>query len=360
MDWIMRTLSNMVEIEHRDEEKKDQLTITTDVGSMPEETDIKAINISSKYEGVLAPEDLLPDILPHTPQLRRLSSFIRMTWRGLCSLNLEGIEELEVHLEGPITEEKLSISTLKRLILFADRGVTNNQSIDFSGIKQLECLSLSYLKGQDLQQISSLEGLKRLALREIGIKDLNWLNGAKYKLKSLNIGDNVEDCKGIFSQNDIERLTILYSSISDLTPIVNAPKLSYVDLRYGNITNDRCLRESHIEKVLVTDEDSKREWIDREVRELSVQAARFLCGRKQQFRKWNELSQSQQRYLVYISGKSFEFQIEHLIRSIFDDTIKRVKTGKKRMMYKITTDEFIHSFSQQCYKEFPFLKAVNS
>ena len=264
MGWIEDALKEKELLVQIEREKPFRLVLNTPEDIPSDLTQITSVHFSSRYKGN-SPIELLHGILQEASELRNISIFVPVPWNEICSLELNGIQELTFCLDGVPGEKAIVAAQRKKLCIFGRAMLTPLEllvqpylHIDYSGIPHLVSLELKEFQQVYPDDFMNLTELESLSISKAEINDLLWLERAQYQLKYLFINANIIDCSGIESQNHLETLILSHTCFHDVDPIEHLSKLEMLDLRWNEIQDEGTLRDKGIPHVLITREDGAR------------------------------------------------------------------------------------------------------
>lgn len=124
--------------------------------------------------------------------------------------------------------------------IYQDRGRTNMSVLRYMPF--LKVLCICYQESIDLSGISDLEYLEEVSLLNDNITDIHALSGLK-RLKKLALGwNNITDVSPLSGLSDLESLGLWNNEIKDISSLGGLKKLTYFDVTGNQIQDISCIQ----------------------------------------------------------------------------------------------------------------------
>lgn len=312
----------------------------------------------------------LPHILEKATDLRRFSILQPfMKWTDICALDLSNIESLLIHTDQIAYSPRLECPNAKELYLSCDGSEIENSvdeecenHMDYTGLQSLEQLSLSSEIKLCMDDFAGLKSLKYLKINKAQSDNLDWLQNAKYSLKTLIVISGLKDCQGLKYQKEIEDLSFEFHEITDVHPIEQLKNLKKLFLGRDLIQDEGNLRNMNLESIRITSRDAMINDILHKVTAMGNDAVRDSLYYKKQMED-NRDNQTTFRYRQYKAfvAKSFCDQIKHLVRAKYNQYETEFATQKwrdsmqNRVVKVMSPEEYVDFFRESAYEKYPFL-----
>ena len=355
-DWLGQTIGDLARLKEIDAEKSNSLSIYSDQDFPASLDNVKSVHISYKYEGKQI-ISLIERVLSQA-QLSRLSIMYSVKWADICSLDLSGIEELAISLEGELTADTIGTNSLRKLEMFGEKDVINGEMLNLSTISMLESLSIHRIMGFDPWQIVSLSGLKKLDIQDSGISNLEWLKDASYQLENLCIIDPIFDCSGIEAQKSIIKLTIGHCVMMDATPIAELHHLKHLDIRNGSFFGGEGLRKLGIDELFLNRQDVDSHRLKASASGLTYWAAMRIRNQNKNYSNqeyMSNLNPFQRRRALRLLELPIEQRIMEAIEQEYKHHIRVVSESKYPRLASYSNEEYIRAFKTEAERLFPFI-----
>ena len=268
------------------------------------------------------------------------------TWEQVADMELKGIKRLVFSLKGAQGDKKINAPDLLQLCIYGEAGIgyadlldNPTSHVDFSGMPFLEKLELRHLQLIYPEDFSGLARLTGLTLVGADVSSLHWLGEAAYSLRELYVDSDVEELKGLESQQELETLRIYSAVIKDYSPITALKKLKNLDLRYSDIEHEQELKAMPLDCILAAGQDKDENGIDSEVREM-IKTAVALHGPAYSRKK---------------SPPSFETEVISWIRASYEAKLKAIASRDRFDNNELFKDAYIERFKAKAKEYCDFL-----
>lgn len=363
MGWLDDAIRINNELDKFDAERKHRLIINN-LDDIPVDfSEISSVHFGSQYKGMSAIK-VLPDIIKQAFRLRKISICSeKVSWKDICRLNLNNIEELSFSLRGHETLLSLNAGSLKKLVIFGDTDLTpmellisQKQHIDFCGTPMLEHLELRNFQQADPTDFRHLSKLQKLAISGSKLYNLDWLQESDYRLNYLYFDGELDDCSGVVYQPDIKILNLYHTQIQDVSPIEKMTTLERLDLRYGIVHDESMLRSMGIKEVMITRRDGDIVSIQREAFDLARFAVIRLRSENKQIDRVDELPKFKKKILLRHIEEPFEERIKRHIEIGFDSKLRKMEEPNSHAFSSNANDELIEIYKKTAFEYCPFLE----
>lgn len=357
MNYVEEVLADIKTLESARIPRETFLQIRSDVDISSEALrKAESISFPYNYEGPSL-GSLLPIVVNSAPKLRELSVHLCDYTIDFSALDLRRVEKLTVYADSDNSFVAVDMPKLIDLSVRFNRDSASPSFLDLSGAPNIKSLALYDTNSLDFSCLNTLMALKKLHIRSQDMMDLDWLKDTGYKLKTLYVEGKINDCEGIISQHELERLSISHHVLLDVSPIEKLKHLKDLDLLYGTLLGEGNLRAMGLEHIRLNKRDEDYRAIRAKVRELCFLAARTISYEN---RVGQGLIIPQNPYFPKLMKRRMEkpldLRIEECITRDYDAAIESMKNDKRFHAHTMNRSEYIEAYKMVALNEYPFLQ----
>lgn len=165
-------------------------------------------------------------------------------------------QDLAADFYNDCSEIEHHLLSLKELRI--DGSKTMDASYSLAPLQLLDLESLKIFNSK-IDQYSfhseKMIKLKRLALSEVGLKDLAPLSLGNLNLDFLDLGNNpLSSLKGLSQLSSLKGISLYRTDINDFTPLLNFPDLEELDLSQTHLKSAEFIRAFKLKRLVIGSE----------------------------------------------------------------------------------------------------------
>lgn len=305
--------------------------------------DFSMIAFPNSIENLTFTEEFTGELpaLDDFTNLKELFICAPIFWEYLSDLNLPYLEILEFVVDDSKKVCTLNFPSLlslsinnasKKNLTPIEKVISSNilTGYDFSNMKNLKSLKLSYFLGFDFNKTKFSKSLESLEINNSEIQNVDWCLAVK-NLKKLILNNNsISNVHLLSYMPCLEHLSLQNNDITDAIELTNIENLKYLNLLGNPIKNDKKLRQTaNIETLIVNNEDLEFKELKELANNLNEKADEFMLN-----------------YNRFAKNRSAFIQIQDLKEKETDFELRRQINCQRNFEYYFDRiDPFVYAYN---------------
>lgn len=285
-----------------------------------------------------------------TGELPALNDFINLKelfictpifWEYLSNLNLPYLENLEFAVDDSKEICTLNFPSLlslsinnvsKKNLTPIEKVISSNilTGYDFSNMKSLKTLKLSYFLGFDFNKTKFSKSLENLEITNSEIQNVDWCLVVKNLTKLVLDNNSISNVHLLSYMPRLKHLSLQNNDITDAIELTNVENLNYLNLLGNPIKNENKLRQvSNIDTLIVNTEDLELKELEELANSLNEKSDEFMFN-----------------YNRFAKNRSAFIQIQDLKEKETDFELRRQINCQRNFEYHFDRiDPFIYTYN---------------
>lgn len=273
--------------------------------------------------------------------LKELFIYAPIFWEYLSKLNLPYLETLDFVVDDSKEVCTLNFPNLLSLSIHnaSKKNLTPIEKIissniltgyDFSNMKNLKSLKLSYFLGFDFNKTKFPKSLEELEITNSEIQNVDWCLAVKNLKKLILDNNSISNVHLLSYMPALEYLSLQNNDIEDAIELTNIDSLKYLNLLGNPIKNDKKLRQiANINTLIANTEDLEFKELKELASNLSKKSDEFMFN-----------------YNRFAKNRSAFVQIQDLKEKEIDFELRRQINYQRNFEYHFDRiDPFNHTYN---------------
>jgi len=273
--------------------------------------------------------------------LKELFIYAPIFWEYLSKLDLPFLENLEFAVDDSKEVCALNFPSLlsltinnvsKKNLTPIEKVISSNilTGYDFSNMKNLKTLKLSYFLGFDFNKTKFSKSLENLEITNSEIQNVDWCLAVKNLIKLVLDNNSISNVHLLSYMPRLKHLSLQNNDITDAMELTNIDSLNYLNLLGNPVKNEDKLKQlSNIDTLIVNTEDLELKELEDLANSLNEKSDEFMFN-----------------YNRFAKNRSAFIQIQDLKEKETDFELRRQVNRQRTFEYYFEKiDPFIYSYN---------------